>query len=348
MNSNVVLPLASSILSFIFAAMVGDQWLRRRQPYQLVWTIGLLWYGISAGTEFLGGAVGWSEPLYRAWYLIGAVYVAGWLGLGTVYLLARTRFGYEFAVSLLLAGLFTFLTEAKYHYADSGPAPIIYFGVAVLVAATIAVMTFRGDARWASLAAAVIVGGSLVAAVMAFTAHLSAPGYALDPKTLIPTGDKMPGYLRLLTPFFNITGAFALGLGALYSAYTFMDKRRVLRYSLRTDQGAVSFAGNLLLAPVAILVNLVVSLPGTIIGRVSSRVPATILIAIGATIPAFTSGANRFGATSGFFVGELLGIFFLFLGFLVSIEVFSDVRVPFTQVVLVRRKEPEPPGGAAA
>ena len=49
---------------------------RRRQPYQLVWTIGLLWYGISAGTEFLGGAFGWSEPLYRAWYLIGAFGVA--------------------------------------------------------------------------------------------------------------------------------------------------------------------------------------------------------------------------------------------------------------------------------
>ena len=46
-NPNVVLPLASSLLSFAFATLVGDQWLRRRQPYQLVWTVGLLWYGIS-------------------------------------------------------------------------------------------------------------------------------------------------------------------------------------------------------------------------------------------------------------------------------------------------------------
>jgi hypothetical protein len=351
-NSNVVLPLASSILSFVFAVMVGDQWLRRREPYQLVWTIGLLWYGISAGTEFLGGAFGWSEPLYRAWYLIGAVYVAGWLGLGTVYLLARTRFGYAFAVSLLLAGLFTALSQAKYHYASSGPAPLIYFGIAVVVAVIIVVLTYRGDARWANLAAAVILVGSLVAAVMAITAHLTPPGYSVDPSTLIPTGEKMPGYLRLLTPFFNITGAFALGLGALYSAYTFMQKRRILRYSLRRDQGLGPFAANLLLAPIAIVVNFVASLPGAAValvrGRLSSRVPATILIAIGATIPAFTSGANRFGATSAFFVGELLGIVFLFTGFLVSIEVFSDIRLPFTHIVLVRRKEPEPPDGAPA
>ena len=351
MNPNAVLPLLSSVLSFVFAAMVADQWLRRRQPYQLVWTVGLLWYGISAGTEFIGGAWGWSEPLYRVWYLIGAVYVAGWLGLGTVYLLARTRFGYAFAVSLLLAGLFTALSQAKYHYAASGPAPYIYFGVAIVVAIAIAVMTYRRNERWATLAAAVIVTGSLVAAVMAFSAQLTPPGYSLDPRTLIPTGEKMPGYLRLLTPFFNVTGAFALGLGALYSAYTFMEKRRVIRYSLRTDRGPVAFALNLALAPIAIVVNLVASLPAALValvrGRLSSRVPATILIAIGATIPAFTSGANRFGATSAFFVGELLGIIFLFAGFLVSIEVFSDIRLPFSHVVLVRRREPEPPSGAA-
>ena len=73
-------------------------------------------------------------------------------------------------------------------------------------------------------------------------------------------------------------------------------------------------------------------------GRINSRVPATILIAIGGIIPAITSGANRFGATSGFFVGEFLGVVFLFTGFLVSIDVFREVRIPFTNVVLQRRQ----------
>jgi hypothetical protein len=50
---------------------------------------------------------------------------------------------------------------------------------------------------------------------------------------------------------------------------------------------------------------------------------------------------NRFGATSGFFVGELLGVVFLFAGFLVSIEVFREVRVPFTAVVLWHRRAEE-------
>ena len=49
------------------------------------------------------------------------------------------------------------------------------------------------------------------------------------------------------------------------------------------------------------------------------RVPATILIAIGGFIPGWTSGLNRFGITWSFFIGELLGVVFIFLGFLVSI-----------------------------
>jgi hypothetical protein len=169
---------------------------------------------------------------------------------------------------------------------------------------------------------------------MAIGAPLAAPGWVVDPATHIPTGELFPGYLRLLTPFFNITGAFVLVLGAVYSAYMFMPKRRLIRYERAGRVGP-------LIAAVAIPVNLVASLPGAVrdlvAGRLHSRVPATILIAVGALIPAITSGANRFGATSGFFVGEFLGVLFLFAGFLVSIEVTSDLRIPFTSRVVRHR-----------
>lgn len=88
----------------------------------------------------------------------------------------------------------------------------------------------------------------------------------------------------------------------------------------------------------AIVVNLAASIPGAaadlVRGRLNSRVPATLLIAPGGLIPAITSGLDRFGSTSGFFIGEFLGVFFLFAGFLVSLEVLSEVRVPFTAIVL--------------
>jgi hypothetical protein len=340
---NVVLPLGSSLLSFVFFIFLIDQWTERRRPYQIVWAIGMLWYGISAGTEFIGGAFGWSEPLYRVWYLIGAIWVAGWLGLGTVFLLGRTRFGYAFAVSLLLAGLFTYLSWRRYDYPDSGVAPLLYFGVAVVLAVAVVVMTYRGDDRWPWIAAGVIGIGSVIAAVLMATAQLL-PGDYVDPATHIPTGQLLPGYLRLLTPFFNITGAFALTFGALFSAYVFMPKRRIIRYRLAQGQPIPDLVANLAKAVVGFPINLVASLPGALAalvrGGLNSRVPATILIAIGGFIPALTSGANRFGATSGLFVGEFLGVVLLFLGFLVSVEVFREIRIPFTRRVLYRRPVP--------
>ena len=41
-DPNVVFPFLSSLLSFAFAILVGDQWLRRRQPYQLVCSVVLM------------------------------------------------------------------------------------------------------------------------------------------------------------------------------------------------------------------------------------------------------------------------------------------------------------------
>lgn len=341
MDWNVILPLASAGLSLIFALMLLDQWRTRRRSYQLVWALGMLWYGLSAGTEWFGGAFGWSEPLYRAWYLIGAVWVAAWLGLGTVYLLARTRFGYSLAFSFALAGLFTYLSWRRYEYPDSGVAIVLYPLIGLALAAVIMVLTYRDDHRWASLTGAALVVGTIASAVLVLTVPLQAPGYYVDPATGIPAGTLFPGYVRLLTPFFNITGGFALVLGAVYSAYVFMPKRRVIQYDLRTDAGLGTFLRNLVISPVAIVVNLIASIPGAVSallgGRLDGRVLATALIALGGLIPSITSGANRFGETGMFYVGEFLGVVFLFAGFAVSAQVIGDIRIPFTGIVLVRR-----------
>jgi hypothetical protein len=342
MESNVLLPFLSSALSFVFALFLLDQWLVRRRPYQLIWTVGMAWYGISAGTEFWGSFFGWSEPLYRTWYLIGAVYVAAWLGLGTIYLLGKTRFGYGAAISFVLAALFTYLSWVRYDYGDSAGTQYVYPFVALVSAAALVLATHRGKGQWAPLAGLLVVVGSLVAIPIVLLAPLDAPGYALD-STGIPKGDLMPGYARLLTPLFNVTGGFALALGALYSTYMFMPKRRVIRYDLTRNVGRASFIGNLAVAPVAITVNLLASIPGTamalIAGRLPSRVPATILLAIGGFIPSLTSGLSRFGVTETFLWGELLGVVFLFAGFLVSVEVFREFRIPFTDRVLWDRGE---------
>jgi hypothetical protein len=338
MDLRILLPTVTSILALVFSLALFDQWRERRGGFQLIWAFGMLFYGIAAGAEALAGLGGWNEALYRTWYLTGAVWTAGWLGLGTAFLLGRTRFGYSFALCLLLAGVFTLLTQRRFDYPGAGTAPILYLIAAVILALAVAVETYFQNDRWPVLAAAAVIGATVLSAILMITVTLAAPGYALDPDTGMPVGTLFPGTLRLLTPFLNITGSFALILGAIFSTYVFMPKRRVLPYSLDPNQPGDEFLFNLLIAPVAIAVNLVASLPGAIrallTGRIHSRVPATILIAIGGLIPAVTDSLNRFGATELFQLGKFLGVLFLFAGFLVSIEVFRVVRIPFTDITI--------------
>jgi hypothetical protein len=339
-DPNVILPGASSLLSFVFAAMVADQWLRRRQPYQLVWAFGLLWYGIGAAAEVIGGVAGWSAPVYRAWYGFGAFGVAAYLGLGTILLLNRTRFGYFVAVSFGLAALFSFLVARRYAVEGDAPAPavvLLVVGGSLGVAVAVAVATRLRRSLVGPIAVAAIVPASILAAAMAFVAPLAPPGYALDPASAAPIGAAMPSDLRIVTPPFNIVGAFALVFGAAYSAYIFMPKRRILRVDSATRGGV----GGILRA-VAVAVNSIASLPGAgralVRGELNSRVPATLLIALGGFFPSIADGLTRFGVTWALFLGQFLGVLLIFLGFLVSTEVFSDLRLPFTRIVLVRRR----------
>jgi hypothetical protein len=344
----VVLPAVTAVLALVFAIALFDQWRERRGGFQLIWAFGMVFYGIGAGSEALAAIGGWNEALYRTWYLTGAVWTAGWLGLGTAFLLGRTRFGYAFALCLFLAGLFTFLVRNRPEYAGAGTLPLLYFIAAGLLALAVAVETYFSNDRWPTLAAGAVVGATLLSLVLMATTAIAAPGYAVDPATGAPIATLFPAQLRLLTPFLNITGAFALILGAVFSTYVFMPKRRVLEYSLDPNQPGDQFIFNLLIAPVAIVVNLVASLPGTVralaAGRLHSRVPATILIAAGAFVATLGDTLNRFGMTDWFQLGKFLGVLFLFVGFLVSIEVFREIRIPFTTIRLggARREAPQP------
>ncbi len=310
-----ILPLASSLLSFAFAAMVLDQWWQRRRAFQLVWGIGLVWYGVAAGTEFLGSAFGWSEPLYRTWYLVGAFLVPSYLGAGTLYLLSKTRFGYFVAASVALGGLFSLAATAR--YPGSATGGYVALGVALVAAACVATATAVRRDLQAHVAMAFLVAGTLVVATLVITARLSG-GY-LDPATHVPVAAAFPGYLRVSSVPFNAGGGLALVFGALYSAYIYMPKKRAV---------AARFG------VLAIVVNFFSSLPGAagalFQGKLNSRVPATILIAAGAFIPGVTSSLNRFGVTWSFFLGEFLGVVLIFAGFLVSEEVFRNVRIGTT------------------
>ena len=340
MSIAVLLPALTSLLAFVFALLLVDQWWERRHGFQAIWALGMIFFGIASACEALGEAGGWSETLYRTWYLTGAVFTAGWLGLGTAYLLGKTRFGYAYAALVFFGGFLAFVARNTY---DAGTLGVLIFIAALVVAIAIAVETYFQNERWPQIAALTVVVASVVGAYFSFS---NALGGALPQAGTVPTGAAMAGPVRDISLFLNVPGGIALVLGALFSAYIFMPKKRVLDYSLDAGQSGDQFLFNIFLACVAVPVNFVASLPGAIkallTGKIHSRVPATLLIAIGGIVVSSADSLSRLGSTEGYSVGKLVALVLIFVGFLVSSEVFRTIRIPFTNRVLrSARQEPQ-------
>ena len=100
MTVNLALPFTSSAIMLAFVVAVLGRWWTRKQPYLLLWAIGLSMFGIASFAEAFS-AVAWNGLVFRSWYLFGAMLTAAWIGQGTVYLLARRRAAHA-ALAVLL------------------------------------------------------------------------------------------------------------------------------------------------------------------------------------------------------------------------------------------------------
>ena len=56
-----LLPTLTSVLAFLFALLLLDQWLERRQGFQAVWCFGMVCFGLGAGAEAVAAMNGWNE-----------------------------------------------------------------------------------------------------------------------------------------------------------------------------------------------------------------------------------------------------------------------------------------------
>jgi len=84
------LPILSTIVTFAFAVAVFNRFNVRHGSHLLLWSIGLLLYGIGTLTEVIS-IFTFSPIALKLWYLCGAMLTAAWLGQGTINLLVRRR-----------------------------------------------------------------------------------------------------------------------------------------------------------------------------------------------------------------------------------------------------------------
>ena len=88
MSLSTLLPLASTIMSAVFAVSLLHRYTQRKGRHLLIWGIAMILYGLGTFAEF-SLSLAWNATIFRLWYLCGATLVAAWLGQGTIYLLVR-------------------------------------------------------------------------------------------------------------------------------------------------------------------------------------------------------------------------------------------------------------------
>src|SRR5688572_14793432 len=85
------IPIITTVVALAFAGAVIGRWMERRTPHLLWWGIGMLTYGAGTITESATTLMGWSEPVFRAWYITGALLGGAPLAQGSVYLHLERR-----------------------------------------------------------------------------------------------------------------------------------------------------------------------------------------------------------------------------------------------------------------
>lgn len=246
MNDVALFELLAALSAFAAAVFIFDQHLNRPRPHKLMWSLGLLFYGIAAAAAFAGASGSWNVVEYKLWYYFGGILTAAYLGLGSFYLLGPRRVAHVVAAVATLIAIY-------------GAVRIGLYAVPADIAARIASSTTAEVTN--------------VKALPVFPADISA-----------------------LAIIMNIPGALFLFGGAAWSGLLFIRKHA----------------------------------PGY-------RVISMALLALGAIFPSVLTGLQRLGYSQGAALGEFLGAVCLLAGLLISHDVFTVFRVPFTGIVLRER-----------
>ena len=85
-----LLAFAAALLTLRLAGLLLRRWRERRDPQFAAWAAGLGAYAIASAALAWGAASGWSDALFRVYYLFGGLLTAALLGVGSLLLAGRT------------------------------------------------------------------------------------------------------------------------------------------------------------------------------------------------------------------------------------------------------------------
>jgi hypothetical protein len=179
------IPVLTTLVALPFAIALFRRWRTRPASIHLLWwSAGVLLYGVGTATEAATTLFGWHEPVFRAWYISGALLGAAPLAQGSVYLhiprRTANRLTVILSVYILIAATFVLLTPIDAAlvepYRLSGrviewtwvrlfsPFVNLYAAVFLIGTAILSAMRFRRDpaTRHRAIGNALIAAGAIL------------------------------------------------------------------------------------------------------------------------------------------------------------------------------------------
>lgn len=131
--------------------------------YQLIWGIALTLWTLGMLAELIATVNGsWNEPIYRLYYITGALLIPAWLGMGTLYLVVQQEwinwiFVVLAALSLLGIGLIAtwqinpvLLQTSLDHFLPLRVFPFFPVQLLLIILNTFGTIAFVGGALWSA------------------------------------------------------------------------------------------------------------------------------------------------------------------------------------------------------
>src|SRR5260370_41313646 len=86
-----IFPLGAALVSATFAFLLGRQWIARRRPHTLAWTVALAMVMAATLATAPGRRLRWTPGVFRAYYLSRPRINVPFLAVGTAGLLSKRR-----------------------------------------------------------------------------------------------------------------------------------------------------------------------------------------------------------------------------------------------------------------
>lgn len=206
--------VAAALIALAFGMSTYERWSLRGRRHELAWSLALLQFAIAAGALAAGAGIGWNGPIFRTFFLFGAIVNVPWLALGTVYLLGGQRRGDRAAAGVALFSAFAAGVLVTARFTAPLPAEELARGKDVFEALP-RILAAVGS----GVGALVVFGG---AAWSALRFSRSAPRMALS-NVLIALGTLVLSASGLLNSVLGEMVAFsvtlAIGVAILFSGF---------------------------------------------------------------------------------------------------------------------------------